>query len=1147
MKTRRTRLAIAVTAGIAILLAAIVLARMSIAERAARLYFNQLGIQDAALQVVGLNFHGVRIRGLKLGAALGARRIDVDYDILAARVTAVRAEGLNLAAAYGPEGLDLGPLTPFAETGGGNGAASGPEIALSDIALSLRTGNGLATIALPGNVRIGETGAASVDSAFRFEHPALSARGEIELRQSAGGTFVRLTGDAPDLDASFAVEGDDAGRPGGDGLQLSVRLLARDAARLGRLFPATGISGGRAELVATYAGSAPLGGSPGTNAEGTLTTRLSTSLAGEGAPFAALTATIDATTVLDGARADTVIDTAEISASGLDPATLKSFAGRLPDIRKLDLVLAEGYRITVEEPLAALAGGLPGAVVLSGDARLTGGDGMQLAYSGELALADAVTADGRLEGSAPWLSLGGVRAEDLSLQGRVRIDGDARGTGLTLSDANLSAGSVRPPEGSVPPGPVAVTVASARATLGPCGIDRCSALQGPVKGEADFGLRHPLLGAKGHLSGARTGEDMELAARIGEIDYADGDSRRSIEPKTLLLEGEMKGGAVSARLAAEVPELGLDAHGELAAPDPAQDAELSLDLAAADVGKLTPLFPDLPLRAGAGRLTLAYRGTLPGISGTAEKIAGSGEMKLELHDAKAAGGALGALRLAAPFRIEGGDKESAVDLSGGSLEIQDAALAGGVRLAGPSRVAIDRARLTLGPCTPAACSPAPRAAETVLSADTLTVDAPAAPGPVHLTGGRAAVRADLSDGLGRLTTDIAAEAVQAEGAAHIRKLSMKGAVDLRGGRLDQKIAVASIAALAGQASKAPPVKLDGRVSGPIGHPRFGGRLTTLSGPEVAADLVADPETARITLPPTHAGVVLDALRPFGGPQLAGLAAGGRVEGEIVLPLGDPAGGSASVGLSDVSLRSEDAAADGIEGTIRLSSLVPLATSEPQTLRIARLDAGAPLTDITARFRLANRDGAPVMAFETLTGGMMGGAFAFEPFEVAAPPGPVALRLNLTDIDLAQLTGLLGLGSISLDGRLSGVVPVSIDGAEKVAIDNAQLSGGTNGVVRIGTQRARDLIGKRGGEDVDLMLRALQNFHYDTLEVGIDKRQEGDAEIRIRLEGRNPEVLEGRPFIFNVNVQGNADRLAETILTVYRASSGVIQTGVRSLK
>ena len=179
--------------------------------------------------------------------------------------------------------------------------------------------------------------------------------------------------------------------------------------------------------------------------------------------------------------------------------------------------------------------------------------------------------------------------------------------------------------------------------------------------------------------------------------------------------------------------------------------------------------------------------------------------------------------------------------------------------------------------------------------------------------------------------------------------------------------------------------------------------------------------------------------------------------------------------------------------------------------------------------------------------MLSGGFSFEPFQVTAPPRDADLRLHLDRVSMAELIGLLGLGGVSMDGELSGVIPVSIDAEERVAIDNARLTGGTNGALRIATEQARGLLGERGGEQVDLMLRALEDFRYDRLEIDLNKRPDGEAQVKVRLEGRNPAVLDEHPFVFNISVEGNADRLAETILTVYRASSGVIQTGVRTLQ
>jgi hypothetical protein len=54
---------------------------------------------------------------------------------------------------------------------------------------------------------------------------------------------------------------------------------------------------------------------------------------------------------------------------------------------------------------------------------------------------------------------------------------------------------------------------------------------------------------------------------------------------------------------------------------------------------------------------------------------------------------------------------------------------------------------------------------------------------------------------------------------------------------------------------------------------------------------------------------------------------------------------------------------------------------------------------------------------------------------------------------------------------------------------------------------------------NIALQALQDFHYDTLEMGLSYQAAGDYRISIRLNGRNPKLYEGYPIAFNLNLEG----------------------------
>ena len=68
----------------------------------------------------------------------------------------------------------------------------------------------------------------------------------------------------------------------------------------------------------------------------------------------------------------------------------------------------------------------------------------------------------------------------------------------------------------------------------------------------------------------------------------------------------------------------------------------------------------------------------------------------------------------------------------------------------------------------------------------------------------------------------------------------------------------------------------------------------------------------------------------------------------------------------------------------------------------------------------------------------------------------------------------------------------------------------------------------------------EDFAYDELQVEMDKALDGPGTLRVRLAGANPDVLESQPFIFNINLESNFDRLAALVLEGLTTSQGLLR-------
>ena len=251
--------------------------------------------------------------------------------------------------------------------------------------------------------------------------------------------------------------------------------------------------------------------------------------------------------------------------------------------------------------------------------------------------------------------------------------------------------------------------------------------------------------------------------------------------------------------------------------------------------------------------------------------------------------------------------------------------------------------------------------------------------------------------------------------------------------------------------------------------------------------------------------------------------------------------SIRLGLSDVGFSSESLGLSALNGTIHLDGLAPPTTPSSQHLAaIADIpEIGRVPLDLIFRLepgRLIVEHGAA-----TLLGGRI--EVHETAFEAAARVSQFDLRI--TDVDLAAISKLIDLEEIEGTGRLSGVLPTQIDSGQ-VAIVNGRLAATGAGTVRLATTALTDQF-KGRGDTIDLTLRALSDFHYDQLTLDIMKPFKGDGAVLVHLEGVNPAVLEGYPFVFNIRLAADFDRLTRLLAVASEAGGQALDWGARHAK
>lgn len=265
-----------------------------------------------------------------------------------------------------------------------------------------------------------------------------------------------------------------------------------------------------------------------------------------------------------------------------------------------------------------------------------------------------------------------------------------------------------------------------------------------------------------------------------------------------------------------------------------------------------------------------------------------------------------------------------------------------------------------------------------------------------------------------------------------------------------------------------------------------------------------------------------------------------VEGTLAWHPEDGLSSRGALGIEALTFETPQARVEGLSGTVAARSLLPPRTPPAQHLTARRVVAAVPLGEVSLRFALdTGASGAPLLRIERAEGRLAGGLLSAEDVTLDADPAADnAATVRVTELSLARLLEDLAIEGLSGEGTLSGTVPVRLR-ADGVFVDRGKLAAESGGVVRLRSAKAKQALSGQG-EQVSLMLRALEDFRYDVLELTVHRPPQGELELGVVMEGRNPAVLDGYPFRFNISLSGDIEPLLAALQEGRRLSGELLE-------
>lgn len=203
-----------------------------------------------------------------------------------------------------------------------------------------------------------------------------------------------------------------------------------------------------------------------------------------------------------------------------------------------------------------------------------------------------------------------------------------------------------------------------------------------------------------------------------------------------------------------------------------------------------------------------------------------------------------------------------------------------------------------------------------------------------------------------------------------------------------------------------------------------------------------------------------------------------------------------------------------DGYIRLDIEDLAQSAMALSVEIPKLTLGKDTTlhDLRLKARYRNDQ----LALEQATLPLFGGMLEVLPQTVGIDQFPLDLTLAVHDVDLAQLLDSLNYPALSGTGTLSGKLPLRLS-PDTVEVMAGELTATVPGVLRYQGPAA---------ESENIAFKALRNLLYHSLKASVNYRPNGEYQIGLRMEGKNPQLLAGHPVAFNLNLSGQLPELLQ---------------------
>lgn len=272
------------------------------------------------------------------------------------------------------------------------------------------------------------------------------------------------------------------------------------------------------------------------------------------------------------------------------------------------------------------------------------------------------------------------------------------------------------------------------------------------------------------------------------------------------------------------------------------------------------------------------------------------------------------------------------------------------------------------------------------------------------------------------------------------------------------------------------------------------------------------------------------LKPFSKDSKVSLEiTNGEVVHSASLELSDEMIVESIFNINDMSFNFGENNIYGLNLTQKLTSFSPIKLHSNISIESVNFSSGLEITNINMSVDSGTND-----VFETTTfnGELFKGKLFSKAIKFNAD-GIDQSIIELKKISLTELVFYLEVAGLYADGNIDFSLPFSLKNG-LIVIKDGNFKALDKGIIKY-TYTDTD-----SGEEENIALKALKNFHYDSLDGTFSYNEKGLYHMKLHLLGSNPDLYDGYPVDFILNLRGELSGVFRSLFLTGNFEDAIVE-------